>query len=162
MDQHDSAVMLTAKRSAGVAPEVNPRNALCAGDKACQGGIHSGFETQKMSPEVQNRGISGSTKWTVVLQRLQIQESIPVGCMPPACDDCTCFNSHQMSAPWVGGPVVNNFEQVSSDGHQMSPAGHGGPYAERTHVQGACTVRSHVRGARAGRQKRGGDSCTVQ
>ena len=30
-----------------------------------------------------------------------------------------CFNSHQMSAP-VGIPKVNKFEQVLSDGHQMS------------------------------------------
>ena len=69
---------------------------------------------------------SGHTKRTDVLQKFSKQDSIPVGCIPPTCDDCTCFNSHQMSAPWVGGPVVNNFEQVSSDGHQMSPAEHGG------------------------------------
>ena len=28
----------------------------------------------------------------------QLQESIPVECVLPACVDHTCFNSHQMSA----------------------------------------------------------------
>ena len=31
---------------------------------------------------------------------------------------------------------MNNFEQVSSDGHQMSLAGDGGPCNERIHVGG--------------------------
>ena len=39
-------IMLTAKRSAGVAPEVNLRNQLETGNKACSHGIHPGFETQ--------------------------------------------------------------------------------------------------------------------
>ena len=35
----------------------------------------------------------------------------------------TCFNSHQMSAPVLGGTKVNKFEQVFSGGHQVSPVG---------------------------------------
>ena len=35
-----------AKRSVGVAPEVNLRNPLCAGDKKCKPGIHPDFEIQ--------------------------------------------------------------------------------------------------------------------
>ena len=49
------------------------------------------------------------------------QESIPVGCLPPA-----YFNSHQISSALVGEgrcPEVNMFEQVSSDGHRMSLVG---------------------------------------
>ena len=52
-------------------------------------------------------------------------DSIPVGCIPPPCqpyvfqwpplDVSTCEG-------WVG-PQVNNFEQSSSDNHQMSVAG---------------------------------------
>ena len=38
--------MLTSIQSAGLAPEVNLRNSLHAGDKACKRGIHIGFETQ--------------------------------------------------------------------------------------------------------------------
>ena len=38
--------MQAAKMSAGVAPEVNLRNMLHIGDKACKQGIHPGFETQ--------------------------------------------------------------------------------------------------------------------
>ena len=36
VDQKGSAAMLTTIQSAGVAPEVNLRNPLCAGDKACK------------------------------------------------------------------------------------------------------------------------------
>ena len=41
----DSAAMLATNRSAGVASEVNLRNPLRAGKKACKQGIHPGFET---------------------------------------------------------------------------------------------------------------------
>ena len=74
-----------------------------------------------------------------------------------------CFNNHQMSAPVVGGPEVNKFDQVSSDGQQMSLAG-GQGWGRRRAVQlgpwgrggaglGPCTVRFHV--------QRGG-GCTVR
>ena len=43
------------------------------------------------------------------------QECIPVGCV-------ACFCDHQMSV-LVGEGVGPKFEQVSSDGHQMSLAG---------------------------------------
>ena len=61
-DQKDSAAMLAVKSSAGVAPEVNLRNSLHAGKEV------PGFETQDRHHQVQNRGISGSTKRTDVLQ----------------------------------------------------------------------------------------------
>ena len=38
VDQNSSAAIVTAKRSAGVAPEVNLRNLLRQGDKACKRG----------------------------------------------------------------------------------------------------------------------------
>ena len=40
VDQKDSVAMLTSIQSAGVAPEVNLRNSLHAGDKARKRGIH--------------------------------------------------------------------------------------------------------------------------
>ena len=46
VDRKSSAAMLTSIQSAGVAPEVNLRNSLHAGDKACKQGIHPGFEAQ--------------------------------------------------------------------------------------------------------------------
>ena len=41
-----SAAMLAAKRSPGVTPEVNLRNALCTGTEAHKKGIHPSFEIQ--------------------------------------------------------------------------------------------------------------------
>ena len=51
------------------------------------------------------------------------QESIPVGCVPTTCADCTCFNSHHQMLLMGRGPQMNKFEQVSSDHHQISVAG---------------------------------------
>ena len=50
------------------------------------------------------------------------QESIPVGCVPPTCADHTFFTT-RCQHQWGRGPEVNKFEQVSSDGYQMSLAG---------------------------------------
>ena len=85
-----------------------------------------------------------------------------VGCVPTACVDCMCFNSHQMSALLVGG----GFEWVFIDGHQMSVAreslhsevpclvGGGGGLGPG----GPCTKRSHVwrrgQGWRPGERRR--------
>ena len=49
---------------------------------------------------------------------LYSQESIPVGCVLPACTNCMCFNRHQMSAPWVGSSdeeVWTGFQSWESD-----------------------------------------------
>ena len=68
--QVHSAAMLAVERTAGVAPEVNLRNLLCAGDETCKQEILSGFETPgQTSPEVQKRGMSGPTKRTYVLKK---------------------------------------------------------------------------------------------
>ena len=71
VEENGSSVMLGTKRSAGVAPEVNLREhvthiPLPSVNKAA----HCGFESQEMSPEVQNRGISGPTKRTYILQKI--------------------------------------------------------------------------------------------
>ena len=56
---------LTSMQSAGVAPEVNLRNSLHTGGKACKRGIHPGFETQgRHCQKSKTRGISGYTKRT--------------------------------------------------------------------------------------------------
>ena len=58
--------MLVAKRSAGVAPEVNMRNPWHEGDEACKQGIHPDFETRKSKI-----GVSvAPQKKTSVLQKL--------------------------------------------------------------------------------------------
>ena len=54
-----------------------------------------------------------------MIQSHNQRESILVGCVLPTCTDRTCLN-RQMSA-LVG--KVNKLEQISSEGHQMSPAG---------------------------------------
>ena len=56
--KNGSAAMLAAKKSAGVAPEVNLRNPLHAGDKACKWGFHSGFETWGELHQKSKTGIS--------------------------------------------------------------------------------------------------------
>ena len=50
--------MLAAKRSAGVAPEVNLRNSLHAGNKAHKRGIHPGSETQGRRHQKSKTGVS--------------------------------------------------------------------------------------------------------
>ena len=46
MEGTQLAAMLAAKRWVGVAPEVNLRNMLCAGEEVHKQGIHPGSETQ--------------------------------------------------------------------------------------------------------------------
>ena len=50
--------MLAVKRSAGVAPEVNLRNLLCAGKIARKPGIHPGFGTQGRHHQKSKTGVS--------------------------------------------------------------------------------------------------------
>ena len=66
-----SAAMLPAKRSAGIASEVNARNPLHTGDEACKQGIHTGFETEaRRHQKSQNLDISGPTERANVLQNI--------------------------------------------------------------------------------------------
>ena len=50
--------MLTSIQSTGVAPEVNIRNSLHAGDKTSKQGIHPGFETQGRHCQKSKTGVS--------------------------------------------------------------------------------------------------------
>ena len=75
MDQKGLAVMLTSIQSAGVTPEVNLRNLLCAGKEACKRGNPPWlWNPGQTSPKVQNRGISAPTKRTYVLQKLKTKQ----------------------------------------------------------------------------------------
>ena len=65
-----SAAMLAAKRSAHVTPEVNLRNSLHACESMQARDPPWLWNPGETSPEVQNRGISGQTKRTHVLQKL--------------------------------------------------------------------------------------------
>ena len=62
------------------------------------------------------------------------QDSIPVGCTPPACQPYM-FRWPLLDVSTGGsaevGPQVNKFEQVSSDDHQMSVAGEDGGRSPR-------------------------------
>ena len=65
--------MLPAKRSAGITPEVSLREhvtcmPLASANKAAHSGLWNPEDT---SPEVQNKGISGPTKGTYVLQKVE-------------------------------------------------------------------------------------------
>ena len=64
----------------------------------------------------------------LVFTNYQIQDSIPVGCIPPTRKPmCLSFSCHhQMLLQGVGvGLQMNKFEKVPSDHHQMSLAGVG-------------------------------------
>ena len=52
-----SNVMLAVKRSAGVALEVNPRNAFHTSEEACKPGIHPDFETQGKRHQKSKTGV---------------------------------------------------------------------------------------------------------
>ena len=62
MDRKGSAAMLTSIQSVGVAPEVNLRNSLHAGDKAHKQGIHPGFETQGRRHQKSKTGVSVASR----------------------------------------------------------------------------------------------------
>ena len=58
LDQNGWTTILAAKKSAGVAPEANPRIRLHTGGEAGKRGVHPVFETGLMSPESK----TGATK----------------------------------------------------------------------------------------------------
>ena len=75
VDEISSAAMLATKRSAGVASEVNLREHVMLLIRLHQVWIRQNpvwlWNLEETSPEVQNRGISGPTKRTHVLQKLK-------------------------------------------------------------------------------------------
>ena len=54
------ATMVGTKRSAGVAPELNLKNQLCEGNKACKLGIRPDFEIQSKRHQKYKTGISAA------------------------------------------------------------------------------------------------------
>ena len=69
LHKYGSAAMVATKRSTGVSPEVNVKECTsCMLLPSANKAAHSGFETQRRPPEVQNRGISRPTKRIDVLQ----------------------------------------------------------------------------------------------
>ena len=88
VDWNSRETLLTAKRPAGVVPEVNLRNLLHARDKSHkQGNSPWLWNPGQMSPEVQNRDISGSTKmtvlqsikkWNIFIQNWYLQSNLPL------------------------------------------------------------------------------------
>ena len=71
-----STTMLAVKRSAGVAPEMNPKNSLYKGNKHSSEVSTLSLKPEQMSPEVQNRGIRGPTKRTRILQNFFLKKPI--------------------------------------------------------------------------------------
>ena len=64
--------MLAVKRSAGIVPEVNVREHTShTHPSSVNKAAHSGFKTQEMSPEVQNRSIIGPIKGHVSTKNLK-------------------------------------------------------------------------------------------
>ena len=70
-DRKDSAAMLAVKKSVAVAPEMNPRNPLHAGDKAHKQEIHPESETQGRYYLKSKTGVSvAPAKRTYILQKI--------------------------------------------------------------------------------------------
>ena len=65
VEEIDSTAMLATKMLAGVTPEVNLRECVTHMPLS---NINKAAHPEEMSPKVQNRGISGPTKRTYVLQ----------------------------------------------------------------------------------------------
>ena len=57
-------------RPAGVAPQVNLRNPLHTGEKACKSGIHSGFEAQGRCHQKSKTGVSVAPQRGFVSQKI--------------------------------------------------------------------------------------------
>ena len=70
MEEKSLAYMLTTKRSAGVTPEVNLREHMTLHQVWIRLPLWL-WNPEEMSPEVQNRGITGPTKRTYVLQHFK-------------------------------------------------------------------------------------------
>ena len=68
MDQYDPATMLDTKRLTGVVLEVNLIILLHAGNEECNPPLL--WNPEQVSWEIQNRGISGHTKTTYILQNI--------------------------------------------------------------------------------------------
>ena len=72
MDQYDPATMLDTKRLTGVVLEVNLIILLHAGNEECNPPLCwiLLWNPEQVSWEIQNRGISGHTKKTHILQNI--------------------------------------------------------------------------------------------
>ena len=69
VDRKGLAAMLGAKRSAGVAPEVNLRNPLHRGNEAHKRGNHPRFETQGRYHQQSKTGISLNFVFQIFFQK---------------------------------------------------------------------------------------------
>ena len=96
--------MLAVKRSAGVAPEVNLRNPLCAVKIACKWGIHPGFKTQGRRHQKSRTGVSVAPQKVRVLQKLKknVQNNFLLVYLP--------FFSHM--APFMLFPASKQVSQL--------------------------------------------------
>ena len=76
MDRKGLAARLTSVQSAGVAPEVNLRNSLHAGNKARKWGIHPGFETQGRRHQKSKTGVSVAPRKGLTSCKLKKKTSV--------------------------------------------------------------------------------------
>ena len=132
--------MLATKRSAGVAPVVNLSNPLCADDKASNRG-----NPQQMSPEVQNRSISGPTELMSLWPHKTYcfkQESLPVGCVPTACQPYM-LQWPPIISTGEGSCPMNRCPVTATRYHQQG-AGAKGPHIPCMGERGQCQVCPHV------------------
>ena len=116
MEEIGSAAMLAAKRSAGVTPEVNLKECVkCMPPPSADKAAHFGFETQRRHHQKsKNRGISGPTKRTHVLQILFFKKMF-IG----------CEWSHQQECPletrFASGKVCETQGQTQDSPQEGAP-----------------------------------------
>ena len=103
--------MLAVKRSAGVAPEVNLRNPLCAGKDTCKQGIYPDFETQGRLHQKSTTGVSvtsqkglESSKKNFLFKIWLIQQNLCDVCSTIACEECHLkFNAILLATTRISG-----------------------------------------------------------
>ena len=116
--------MLTAKRLAGVAPEVNLRNHVTSTPLPSVNKAEPtlALKPRKMSPEVQNRGISGPTK------RTDVQNKVISGLTKR-----TCVQNRGISGPTKRTDVQNKVISGPTKRTCVQNRGISGP-TKRAHV----------------------------
>ena len=70
--------MLVVKKPAGVAPGVNLRNPLRAGEEASKRDIHTGIEIQGRHPQKSKTGVSVTSRKGLILRYYYLKNEINV------------------------------------------------------------------------------------
>ena len=100
----ESAAMLAAKRSAGVAPEVILRILWCIGNEACKWGIHPGFKIQGRCHQKSKTMVSVANWSPPKIKKKQTKKTCSWISCPPGTlglEICTLSVQRELSQPVI-------------------------------------------------------------